>query len=165
MMDRKNVYIFKLICSMQNRTSVFLHKLPSPNCESYVFISVGLSVCLWTILEKHARKDFHKIYRMGRAEHNKVDNLKNWGLGVGLGVWGWGVVVTFTPLNAGVLFLCFQGNLFLLATLRGNGWTDFQLSVPMRHAGHTVEDYRCVAVDSLNPCLMFLFPGPRLGML
>ena len=74
--------------------------LPPPNCEGCAFISVGLFVCLSvnTITEKRVVG-----FSWNFQERSSMIKGTIWK------VWS--------------LFLCFQGNLCLLAALRENGWT------------------------------------------
>ena len=78
------------------------------------FISVCLFVCL-CVCGQHYGKMCEQIFMTfsGYIGHDIRNNRENLGS------------VTFNPLSTGFLFLWFQRNLCLLATLRGNGWTDF----------------------------------------
>ena len=81
--------------------------LPPPNGDCYIFNSVGLSVCLWTILPKTREQTFMKC--SGKVGHDIRNNLEN--------LWNG----TVNPFSTGFLLLCFRGNPCPLATLRENG--------------------------------------------
>ena len=69
--------------------------------------------------------------------------------------------VLLNPLNTGNLFQNFRGNPCLLATLRENELTFFMtFSVKVVYETRkNLEHFRHIAVNSLNPGLIFLFYG------
>ena len=75
---------------------------------------------------------------------------------------GGGGGVTLNPLRTGFIFLCFQGNLCLLVTLRNTDERIFiKLSVNFAHGPRNkLEDSQDVAASPLNPGSICLFPGP-----
>ena len=76
-------------------------------------------------------------------------------------IWYISWMVCFTPLYTGFLFIFFQGNQCLWASLRKNGWTDFR---EFFRKGRTwgkeqSRHIRDLVVNLLDPGLIFQFSG------